>query len=246
MKCENKSFIKLASSIFLASGIAISGYYIGESLKLFRVGDRTLTVKGLVEESVKSDKAIWTIKVSSSHNDLLEAQQKLNGDLLKVLAFLKSRGFEDSDISTDSFRVTDRQKNTNNSGAPESWEPFRIETSLKIITSKVEQVQQSIGLIHQLIAQGIIVDASDHYQNPAFLLNNFESLRPEMLSKSIQSALKMGEQFSKDTGAKLGAIRHSSQGAFQIFGTENNGDYNHEKSINKRIRLVTTVTFSLN
>lgn len=246
MKCENKSFLKLASSIFLASGIAISGYYIGASLKLFRVDDRTLTVKGLVEESVKSDKAIWTIKVSSSNDDLLEAQKKLNDDLPKVLAFLKSQGFEDGDIATDSFRVTDRQKNTNNNVASESWEPFRIETSLKIITSKVDQVQKSISLIHQLIGQGIIVDASDNYQNPSFLLDNFESLRPTMLSKSIQSALKMGEQFSKDTGAKLGTIRHSSQGTFQIFGTENNNGYNHEKSINKRIRLVTTVTFSLN
>jgi hypothetical protein len=45
----------------LALGLIIGGWVLGAEIKATRLGDRYVTVKGLVERKVKSDLALWPL-----------------------------------------------------------------------------------------------------------------------------------------------------------------------------------------
>ena len=47
--------------ILLALGLIIGGWVLGAQIKATRLSDRYVTVKGLVERTVKSDLAIWSL-----------------------------------------------------------------------------------------------------------------------------------------------------------------------------------------
>ena len=47
----------------LLAGLPLAGYFAGRGTERFRSGNRTVTVKGLVEKEVKADRAIWTLNL---------------------------------------------------------------------------------------------------------------------------------------------------------------------------------------
>ena len=56
--------------ILLALGLIIGGWVLGAQIKATRLSDRYVTVKGLVERTVKSDLAIWSLSYKEAGDDL--------------------------------------------------------------------------------------------------------------------------------------------------------------------------------
>jgi hypothetical protein len=54
--------------ILLALGLVIGGWVLGAQIKATRLSDRYVTVKGLVERTVKSDLAIWSLSYKEAGN----------------------------------------------------------------------------------------------------------------------------------------------------------------------------------
>jgi hypothetical protein len=69
---------RVIGAIILALGIATSGHYIGSGIKFFRNFDRSVEVKGLAEQNVKSDLATWSINFSVSGDDLKALYQQVS------------------------------------------------------------------------------------------------------------------------------------------------------------------------
>lgn len=73
-----------------------------------------------------------------------------------------------------------------------------------------------------------------------------------MLADATRSARTVAQQFAKDSGSHLGHIQTASQGVFQIMSSDTstmNADWNNVQtalgSINKKVRLVTTINYQL-
>ena len=62
-----------------------------------------------------------------------------------------------------------------------------------------------------------------------------------------KNATAAGEQFAKDANAKLGQIQSANQGLFTVTARDQLDAWsdNEKQSINKRVRVVTTITFYL-
>ncbi len=87
--------------LFVAVGLAVSGYFIGQTLYNSKVALNTAEVKGLAERRVTADRVNWTIvyKVSGASKDEIPALYQLaetHQNTIKNL--LKENGFEDSEI----------------------------------------------------------------------------------------------------------------------------------------------------
>jgi hypothetical protein len=70
-------------------------------------------------------------------------------------------------------------------------------------------------------------------------------LKPEMIAEATASAREGAEQFARDSGSDLGAIRQASQGIFQILPRDRAPGINEESQINKTVRVVSTIEYSL-
>ena len=69
-----------------------------------------------------------------------------------------------------------------------------------------------------------------------------------MIAEATQNARKAADQFAKDSSSKVGDIKSANQGLFTITAKDFSGvenDYNESESIEKKVRVVSTITFSL-
>ena len=95
-------------------------------------------------------------------------------------------------------------------------------------------------------------DASSQSPNPSYYFTKLDSIRPAMFSTATKSASMIAQQFVQDSGSKLGKIQRASQGVFQIMGRDTstmssdwNSNQNAMGSIDKKVRLVTTIDYRL-
>lgn len=208
-----------------------------------------MTVKGLVERDVKSDEAVWTLNVRRTTDDLRQGQEAVAADRDAVMAFLRRQGFKDSEISRDPSRTIDRLAREFGGDARPQFR-YVITTAVVVRTSNVDLVRSSLGSTESLLKAGVVLDGEQQGPaNPRYVVSRFNDLRPQLLAEATKNARVVAEQFAADSGARVGKIHSASQGTIQIFGTDGNdesGPYGQTSTINKRIRLVSTLEFELN
>ena len=76
-KSQEKCFCRYASSLTLAIGLVLAGFFPGYYYYKSKTSANFVSVKGLAEMNVKADLAVWKIKFVTTNNDLLAAQQEI-------------------------------------------------------------------------------------------------------------------------------------------------------------------------
>ncbi len=92
----NNGFWIALSAVVLSVGIAVSGFFISETLYKSKVALNTADVKGLAERRVESDKAYWAITYRVSGTtaaDVPKLYKNSESDQKIIIALLKESGF---------------------------------------------------------------------------------------------------------------------------------------------------------
>jgi hypothetical protein len=64
--------------LLIALGLIFGGWVLGAQIKATRLSDRYVSVKGLVERTVKSDLAIWPISYKEAGDELPSVTPRVN------------------------------------------------------------------------------------------------------------------------------------------------------------------------
>ena len=232
--------------VILAFGVALGGFFIGNGI-YSSVARRTVTVKGLAELDVVADTAIWNIKFNRVGGDLANVQTAIDNDVQKARAFLIENGFNDGEIQN--LRVTVRDKFAGYSDAQRQGEDINdryvIETGVMVRSNSVNLVDSVSRKMGELVRQGVTV--TEDYAGPIYVFNGLNDIKIQMIEAATKNATAAGEQFAKDANAKLGKIQSANQGVFSITARDQIDAWsdNEKQSINKRVRVVSTITFYL-
>ena len=232
--------------VILAFGVALCGFFIGNGVYK-SMARRTVTVKGLAEMDVVADTAVWNIKFNRVGGDLAKVQSAIDEDIKKTRSFLTDNGFEDDEIQN--LRVQVRDKFAGYSDAErrdqESNDRYVIETGVMVRSNSVNLVDSVSRKMGELVRQGVTV--TEDYNGPIYVFNGLNNIKIKMIEMATKNATAAGEQFAKDANAKLGKIQSANQGVFSITARDQVDAWsdNEKQSINKRIRVVTTITFYL-
>jgi len=224
---------RIREAAILAIGIILLGWFIKSGIDNFSNKDRKVTVKGLAEREVKADKVIWSISTNDMGNDLPTLYQSINEKTSKIKAFLKQNGIDEQEVTVNPPTVNDLESNQ----WSENRKNFRyiINTTLTVSTKKVDLVKTAIFRQAELLKQGVAIEGS----NPQYEYVSFQQMKPEMMEEAIKNAQKTAEQFAKASDSELGKIQTAGQGQFEI------GDRDQNTPYIKKVRVVTTVTYSL-
>jgi len=103
--------------VCLLLGLVLGGWVLGSQIKAIRLADRYVTVKGLVERTVKSDSAIWPVTFKEAGNELPQVFAKSEADKAAVLKFFADQGIKPQEI-TDQDVSLSREQPTNRDGEP--------------------------------------------------------------------------------------------------------------------------------
>lgn len=234
----------------IASGLAVGGYFIGGGI-YDALAKRTVTVKGLAERDAVADMAIWNISISKVGGDLAAMQNAIDSDIAKIKAFLKTAGFADDEIQNTRVQVRDNfagyspveMKEQNASGRNAGR--YVIETGVMVRSENVALVDALSRRMGDLVRQGITI--KEDYAGPVYVFNGLNDIKIPMIEQATKNAREAGHQFAKDAGARLGKIQSANQGVFSIESRDPTGTWSSDEkqSINKKIRVVSTVTFYL-
>lgn len=221
----------------IAVGLIGAGAFVGQGLVNAQVGNRQVTVRGVAEKNVVADLAVLTLRFSAAADDLDSLKTRIDGDLAKVRAFLRAQGYADDAITVGRLQVTDNKAN--------AYQPqadvlkYTVSQSVTVRTNDVARIARTDRALDQLVRQDVLLD----FSAPTYVFTKLNEVRPAMIGEATASARSGAEQFAKDSGAPLGPIKQATQGSFEILARE---DIDEEStSLNKRVRVVTTVTYQL-
>lgn len=230
----------------LAIGVALGGYFIGDGIYRAMSG-RTVTVKGLAERDVVADTAVWNIKINGVGGDLAVLQSEIDSDITEIHNFLTGAGFAESDIQNLRVQVRDKYagysdaelKSQNNDGR------YVIDTGVMVRSHNVALVDAVSRRMGELVRRGITV--TEDYSGPIYIFNGLNDIKISMIEQATKNATSAGEQFAKDADAKLGKIKSANQGVFSIEARDPTDSWssNERQAINKKVRVVATITFYL-
>jgi hypothetical protein len=237
------SILFFLSALLLSLAFAGLGVFVQRGLQEFRAADRFVTVKGLAERNVQADIAIWPLPIAATANDLVAAQASIDESSAKTIAFLKAQGFGDDEIKIQKTEVTDllAQEYRANEGTNLR---YIIRQFIVVQTDKVDTVLKAQGQIGDLFKQGVVINSANQIQ-PRYVYNGLNGIKPEMIAEATKNARDGAEQFARDSNAVLGGIKNASQGQFQILPADSEFQYDEAQTPNKKIRVVTTVTYAL-
>ena len=228
---------KIISAAIIAIGIVVLGMFLKAGIDNFTEKDRKVTVKGLAETEVKADKITWPIVSKELGNDLPELYNRIASKQQTIKRFLMANGITADEITINAPQVVDLsadQYTSNN-------KPYRYNITLIItVTSKhVDRVREIISRQGELLKQGVAIVAGDYSNQITYELQSFKKMKPKMMSEAIENAQQTAQQFAKNSQSKLNKIVSADQGQFSIDNRDENTPWI------KRVRVVTTVTYSL-
>ena len=229
---------KIISAIIIAAGIVVMGFALRSGIVTFKDMDRRVTVKGLSEREVKADKVTWPLVYKELGNDPAAMYQLLVYKNRQVVAFLKSAGIKDEDISINPPVITDRQ--ADNYGNEIMNFRYKAKSVITVTSSDVDKVRSLMRRQSELMKQGIAL-VSEEYSNTtvSYEFTGLNKIKPEMIEEATKNARATAQKFADDSESSLGGILSAQQGQFSIEDRDSNTPYI------KRLRVVNTIEYSL-
>ena len=223
---------KIIAACVIGFAIIVMGFALRSGIVAFKDMDRSVTVKGLAEKEVNADKVTWPLVYKELGNDPAEMYDLLTQKNKKVLAFLKSAGIKESDISVNPPVISDRQAD-NYSNEIMNYR-YKATSVITVTSTEVDKVRTLMRRQSELMKQGIALVSEEYGGNS--VVYEFT----DMIEEATKNARKTAQKFADDSGSSLGEIRNAQQGQFSIEDRDANTPYI------KRLRVVNTVEYSIN
>ncbi|HEY7763982.1 MAG TPA: SIMPL domain-containing protein [Aestuariivirgaceae bacterium] len=228
----------------LAIGVAAAGFLAGEALIKSRLGFRTVTVKGLSEREVKADLGFWPVRFVANGANLEDARLRLEASENAVKAFLARQGFETGDYQVQNILVEDRFAGYNAQQTPEQFR-FVLTEDMLVRSQDVQKLAQAARNMGDLLKAGVVFSSDSYNAGPSFIFTGIANLKGEMLSEATQRAREAAQKFAEESGAEVGDIQSANQGVFEISPAVEIPNDRPEKQTDKKVRVVTTITYFL-
>ncbi|MBU2587548.1 MAG: SIMPL domain-containing protein [Alphaproteobacteria bacterium] len=218
-----------------AIGMIAGGYLLGDGLLRAKDAERAVTVRGLAERDVTADLATWTISYSASSTNLTEAQAKMRRDTQAIEAFFNDLGFPADVLQPTGANVS--------SYTNEGITTYTVRQRLALRTQDIDRAQKAVARQFDLVGRGVFLEEGSAM---SYTFTKLNSIKPEMVAEATRDARASAQQFAEDSGSSVGKISEATQGYFTIEARDGEaGGWGMSDSPYKKVRVVTTVSFSL-
>ncbi|CAN5217947.1 SIMPL domain-containing protein [soil metagenome] len=238
------SLSKIIAGGLIGLGFASGGFLAGESLVKSRLGFRTVTVKGLSEREVKADLGFWPIRFVMTGPTLEAARTALETSETSVKTFLTAKGFAETDFSVQNIQVEDRKAGYNAQETPEDTR-FVLTEDLLVKSGDVDKLANSARSVGDLLKSGVVFSSDSYNAGPSYVFTKIADLKGDMLTEATKRAREAAEKFATESGARVGDIQSANQGIVEVNPAVEIPNDRPEKQVDKKVRVVTTITYFL-
>jgi uncharacterized protein len=228
----------------LAIGVAVvlMAHIFGDTVRDVRHSRDTVQVTGSAKKPITANLVRWTLTVNAEAPTAPPAVRHLLRESAAVRSFLRKGRIERAAISSSvvtSEKVVERLSKTR------TRTYYRADQQLEVSTRDIDAVESVSARIGGLIADGIDVSA----RPLAYLSTELTQAKLDALDAATQDARKRAEVLVHGLGGKLGRMRASSLGVYQVTPRDSTdvSDYgiNDTSSREKDVTAVVTATFAV-
>lgn len=223
------------TAAILSVGMIAGGYLLGNGLLRAKDAERAVTVRGLAERDVMADLATWTISYSATSSSLTEAQEKVRRDTATIEAFFRELGFPADALQPTGANV--------NSFTNDGVTTYTVRQRMALRTTDVARAQKAVARQFDIVGRGVFLEEGS---GMAYTFTKLNDIKPEMVAAATKDARAAAQQFAKDSNSSVGKIKDATQGYFEVAARDGDaGGWGSADSPYKKIRVVTTVSFTL-
>lgn len=239
-----KPLALVATGAVLAFGLITIGEKVNQGLTHFRSYDRTITVKGLATKEVEADVAVWSLSFNVTGETLADAQTSLAASEKTVRDFLGANGIKPDEIRLQNINVVDRKAQVYGQ-ASDSALRFILSQTLVARTNDIGAMVKASQNISDLVKSGVTLGDPNGGTTavPQYIFTKINDIKPALIAEATKNARASADQFAKDAGQELGAMRSANQGYIEINAKD--PGINEPESPQKSIRVVTTIDYLL-
>jgi hypothetical protein len=240
---SNKNFCLVGTAAVIAAAMIICTLIASGAVKNFSRSKNTIAVTGAAKKQITSDLIVWSGVFSAQSAHMPEAYAKLNQDLSKVKGYLTEKGIPEKDIVFSSINTMEIRKFDEKGLPSHVIEGYRLTQSVEIKSGDVDKIEEISRSSTELINQGVQFES----QPPRYFYTKLNDLKIDILGEASKDARKRAEMLVQSSGGKIGALRSSRMGVFQITPLYSNeiSDYgiNDTSSKEKEITAVVNAEF---
>jgi uncharacterized protein len=229
--------------------LSIGAAFFGTALVVTHAIDKrththdTISVTGSAHKPISANLVVWSLSVTGQAPTAAVAARKLRVDAGAVRKFLRAAG-----IPSDAIELYVVQTEAVVEQLPRHRRRTHYDVSqrLEVRTRQIDVVESAATQLGSLIERGIRVSA----QPLRYISTELTKAKLDALVAATGEARNRAEILVKGLGGKLGKMRSSSQGVFQITPRDSTdvSDYgfNDTSSRDKDVNAVVSATFAVN
>ncbi len=202
----------------------------------------TISVTGSARKPISSDLVRWSVSVGTDGAKAAPAARSLRGQAALVRAYLEREGIPAATISPS---VVTSEKQVEELRHHRRKISYRVSQQLDVSTRKIDVVEGAATGLGRLLERGIGVSAG----SLEYVSTELTDAKLDALAAATEDARRRAEILVKGLGGKLGSMRSTSLGVYQITPRDSTdvSDYgiNDTSSREKDVNAVVTATFAV-
>lgn len=225
-------------AVILSIGLALIGFGVRSALLGVKERERVVTVRGLAERDLPADQVIWPLVYTELGNDLVLLHKTLERKNGVVLSFLRSNGFDSSEVTLSAPQISDLEAERYDRSKPIPYR-YKATSIITVASGQVEEVRALMRRQAELLLQGVALSGEEWNYRSLFKFTALNEIKPAMIEEATKNAREAAVKFAEDSGSRLGKIRSATQGQFTVENRDDNTPHI------KTIRVVTRVDYYL-
>lgn len=237
-KLEKNQLVVMA--VILALGLILAAKSTTANLQ--RDG---ISVTGSAYEIVQSDSARFEFDIVTRQPDRVSAYNFVQKQIPEVLAFLKAKGFNDSDIEIKTGNGYITYKYNANGNTTNEIAYYNLNQPIVVKSNDVQKIKETSVEIQNLISKGIEINPME----PEYFYSKLSDLKVQLLQEATTDAKQRASAMLKATHNRTGNIQSVKMGVFQITPVDSTNvsdmGINDTSTIEKKVTAVANVTFRI-
>ena len=197
--------------------------------------EHTISATGSASIDFEADTIIWRGTYSAWALSSKDAYKKIRKDADRVMDYLLDNDLSEDEIVFNSVDITQNYKeNYDDNGNYIGSEPngYTLTQSVIITSNNVEIVEKISRDISSLLDSGVELTSG----SPEYYYSDLDALKLSLIDKASENARERIEIVANNAGAKVGKLKNSNLGVFQITAKNSGtGSYSYDGAFDKNI-----------
>jgi hypothetical protein len=243
---------RLVGPLILGGAWVLGAMIVGKALVRSRSSDDIIRVVGSARRPIRSDFIIWRGRVSRTAPQMATVYTAIQGDLLKVEAYLKSKGIPEKEIFPQAVVTTTlyQQVKTENGYSSDSstYRPvagYQMSQDIEVRSDKLDLLDDLSRKSSELLSRGVPFES----EPPSYLYTKLSDLKVTMQAEAAKDARQRALGIAEAAGGTLGEVRWARMTAPSLTplysGGDNDGGTDDTTSLEKKITAIVTVGYGV-